>query len=100
MPIYRVYISCLYIVPIYRAITKILASRLVASLQQNLLRNILSSFPTGLRVKTSNSETPLFWNKKTFIEHERPIKAIKPFALSLFSRIDSFRDLFYAVLLS
>ena len=37
---------------------------------------------------------------RAFIDHKRPIKAIEPFALSFFSRSDSFHDLFYAVLLS
>ena len=35
-----------------------------------------------------------------FFGHNRAINTIKPFALSLFGRSDSFRDLFYAVLLS
>ena len=33
-------------------------------------------------------------------EHKLPIRAIKPFALSFCCRSDSFRDLFYAVLLN
>ena len=35
-----------------------------------------------------------FWNKRVFIDLKTPVKAIKPFALSLFTRSDSFRDLF------
>ena len=31
------------------------------------------------------------------MDHKRPTKAIKAFALSLFGRVDSFSDLFYAV---
>ena len=51
--------------------------------------------------RVSSSQTLSFWSRwRTFIDNKRPIKAIKPFALSLFSRSNSFRDLFYAVLLS
>ena len=32
--------------------------------------------------------------KCKFVHHKRPTKAIKPFALSLFGRIVSYRDLF------
>ena len=53
--------------------------------QNNLLRNILSSFPTALRVRF---QTPSFWNKRAFIDHKTPIKAKKPF--SFFSGSDSF----------
>ena len=35
--------------------------------------------------------------KHHFIDHKRPIKAIKPFAFSLSGRSSSFHDLFYAV---
>ena len=35
-----------------------------------------------------------------FINHKRPIKATKPFALSLFGRSVSFHNLFYKALLS
>ena len=65
---------------------------------KNLLRNILSSFPMALRVRGFKHR--YFEIRRAFIDHKRPIKAIKPFALSLFSRSDSFSDLFYAVLLS
>ena len=37
---------------------------------------------------------------RAYIDHKRPIRAIKSFALSFFSQSDSFPDLFYAVLLS
>ena len=43
----------------------------------------------------------MVWSRgRAFVDHKRPIKTIEPFALSFFSRSDSFRDLFYAVLLS
>ena len=66
--------------------------------KKNLPRNIMSSFPTALRVKGFKDRH--FGIRRTFIDHKRPIKPIKPFALSLFNRSDSFCDLFYAVLLS
>ena len=65
---------------------------------KNLFRNILSSFPTALRVK--GFKHGHFGIRRAFIDHKRLIKAIKPFALSIFSRSDSLRDLFHAVLLS
>ena len=51
-------------------------------------------FLTALR--SQGFQTPSFWNKKIVIDHKRPIKAIKSFALSLLGRGVSFRDLFYA----
>ena len=64
----------------------------------NLFCNILSLFPTALRFKGFKQS---FWSRwRAFIDHKRPIKAKEPFALSFFSQSDSFRDLFYAVLLS
>ena len=67
---------------------------------KNLLRNILSSFLAALRV--GGFKHRHFGIRIAFIDHKRPIKSIKPFALSLFifSRSDSLRDLFYIVLLS
>ena len=51
--------------------------------------------------RVSSSQTLSFWSKwRAFINHKRPIKTIEPFALSFFSRSDSFCDLFYEVLLS
>ena len=38
--------------------------------------------------------------RRGFFDHKRAINTMKLFALSLFGRSDSFRDLFYAVLLS
>ena len=51
-------------------------------------------FLTALR--SQGFQTPSFWNKKIVIDHKRPIKAIKSFALSLLGRGVSFRELFYA----
>ena len=71
-----------------------------------LEHNILSSFATVLSaqcyVKTRLSNTIfLELKRRAFIDHKTVTKAIKPFALSFFfNRSDSFRDLFYAVLLS
>ena len=49
----------------------------------------------------SSSQALSFWSMwRPFIDHKRPIKVIETFALSFFSRSDSFRDLFYAFLLS
>ena len=40
-------------------------------------------FPTAFRVKVSSSQALPFWSSwRTFIDHKRPIKAIKTFALS------------------
>ena len=38
-------------------------------------------------------QTPSFWNKRVFIDHKTPIKAIKPFSLSFFSRSDSYSSI-------
>ena len=82
------------------AVNSVPAPRAFANIKKNLLRNILSSFPTAL-AQSQGFQTPSFWNKRAFIDqHKTPIKALKPFALCLFRRNDSFRDLFYAVLLS
>ena len=81
-------------------IWQLIVSRSPGHLQTttDLFRNILSSFPTALRVKGFKQS---FWSRwRAFIDHKRPIKAIEPFALSFFSQSDSFRDLFYAVLLN
>ena len=69
-----------------------------ANKKKNLLRNIMSSIPTALRVKGFKHRH--FGIRRAFIDHKRHTKPIKPFALSLFSRSNSFYDLFYAVLLS
>ena len=65
---------------------------------KNLFCNILSSFLTVLKVK--GFKHGHFRIRRAFIDHKWLINAIKPFALSLFSWSDSFRDLLYAVLLS
>ena len=64
---------------------------------KNLLCNILSSFLMALRVKGFKHHH--FGIRRASIDHKRPIKSIKPFPLSLFSRNNSFWYLFYAVLL-
>ena len=66
--------------------------------QQNLLRNILSSFPTELRVKGFKYRH--FGIRRAFIDHKRPKKGNKAICCVFFqfSWSDSFRDLFYAVL--
>ena len=65
---------------------------------KNLIRNIVSQFPTTLRLKSLKHHH--FGIRRAFIDHKRIIKSIKPFALSLFNRSDSFSDLFYEVLLN
>ena len=68
---------------------------------KNLLINILSSFPTALSVMSGQAfKHRHFGIRRAFINHKRLTKAIKLFALSFCSRSDSFRDLFYAVLMS
>ena len=81
-------------------IWQLIVSRAPGHLQtaKNLFRNILLSFPTVLRVKGFKHRR--FGIRRTVIDHKRPIKAIKQFALSCFSRSDSFRDLLFPVLLS
>ena len=65
---------------------------------KSLLRNILSLFLKMLKVRSFKHRH--FGIRRSFINHKRPIKAIKPFALSFLSRMDSIRNLFGAVLLS
>ena len=55
---------------------------------KNLLCNILSSFLMALRVKGFKHHH--FGIRRESIDHKRPIKSIKPFPLSLFSRNNSF----------
>ena len=81
----------------YLAVNNVPDSRAFAN-KNNLLRDIMSSFPMALRVKGFKHRH--FGIRRTFIDQKRHIKPIKPFALSLFGRSDSFCDLFYAVLLS
>ena len=70
----------------------------------NKLVSLLTSYRHFRRCsasRVSKSQALSFWSRWwAFIDHKRPIKAIEPFALSFCSRSDSFRDLFYAVLLS
>ena len=70
----------------------------------NLFHNILSSFLTTLRVKGfRQSNTVILSRWRACIDHKRPIKAIEPLIILLclfFKWSDSFRDLFYAVILS
>ena len=85
-------------------IRQLIVSRSPGHLQttKNLFRNILSSFPTALRVKgfKQSGTVTAFWSSwRAFIDHKRPIKAVKPFALSFLSRSDSFCDLFFTILL-
>ena len=54
---------------------------------KNLLRNMLSLFLTALRVK--GFKHCRFEIRRAFIDHKRSIRAIKSFALSLFSRSGS-----------
>ena len=68
---------------------------------KNLFRNILWSFPTASESRVSSSQALSFGsNWRTYIDHKRPVKAIKSSALSFFSQSNSVRELFYAVLLS
>ena len=55
----------------------------------NLFRNIRSSFPTALRVKSvkgfkQSNTVILEYRWGAFIDHKRPIKAIEPFAFVFF----------------
>ena len=66
---------------------------------KNLFSNILQScrhFRRRSESKVSNSQALSFWTRwRAFIDHKRPIKAKKTFALSFFSRSDLFSDLFF-----
>ena len=75
------------------AVNGVPVPRAFANNNKNLLRNILSSFPTAQIVK-GFKHCPILEKRRVFIDHKRPTKAIKPFALSLFNRSDSFHDLF------
>ena len=53
------------------------------------------------RSRVSSSDALSFWSRwRAFIDHKRPIKAKEKHVLCFFSRSDSFRNLFYAVLLN
>ena len=71
-----------------------------------LFRNILSSFSMCDGAQSQRFQAVKHCHfgvgeeHLSYIDHKRPLKAIKPFALSFFCQSDSFRSLFYAVLLN